>query len=191
MNLNIYNPDTRPTTTDFNLFETTTGLKKGILPSHQLLWFLASIYLEPLISQRWVPRFYLLVRKTKDVSFYTLFLWSKRLKCSVLEIKEVEMYQRTKNNEKIETGRLFANYPCVTKYWIRTPNTDTRPSTVFSGGGYRWWAPTSGLSWGCSCTGWWLSSITPPWSPTWTSRRWRTVRRFCSLISYLKIFEIW
>ena len=34
----------------------------GILPSHQLLWFLASIYLnpgfEPLISQRWVPRFY-------------------------------------------------------------------------------------------------------------------------------------
>ena len=36
--------------------------KVGSLPSFQLVWFLASIYLdpgfEPLISQRWVPRFY-------------------------------------------------------------------------------------------------------------------------------------
>ena len=38
------------------------GIKVGILPLHQLLWFLASIYFDPgfesLISERWVPRFY-------------------------------------------------------------------------------------------------------------------------------------
>ena len=40
-------------------------LEPGILPSHQLLWFLASIYLdlgfEPLISQRWGSKFHPLV----------------------------------------------------------------------------------------------------------------------------------
>ena len=42
--------------------DSTNKGKVGILPSHQLLWFLASIYLDPgfdaLISQRRLPWFY-------------------------------------------------------------------------------------------------------------------------------------
>ena len=43
----------------------------GISPSHQLPWFLASIYhdpgFEPLISQRWVPRFYPLGHRVGNI----------------------------------------------------------------------------------------------------------------------------
>ena len=48
------------------------------LPSHQLLWFLANIYLdpgfEPLISQRWIPRFYTLKVEVDSLPSHQL-LW--------------------------------------------------------------------------------------------------------------------
>ena len=68
--------------------------KVGSLPSHQLLWFLASIYLdpgfEPLISQRWGSKFHPLVHHVSTCFLNNDPLNKSKTKCS--NIKRLELH---------------------------------------------------------------------------------------------------
>ena len=81
----------------------------GYLPSHQLLWFLANIYLdpgfEPLISKRWARGFYpfghrvggnlTTIGKRPTVSYQ--FIKSHNCKLSTLEEYTTASYEFKKN----------------------------------------------------------------------------------------------